>query len=162
MCSIARRALVYALAGPYVHATLAAMVRNAGPYAAHPTARQLVRDHCAHWRDMLAESEYGRLASETERLRRIFPGIDEALLAYARECTSATNTGNSNTVASIDPAVFVVCALHHIHAIAAHRELDPDACKKAVGRALKSVRDIVRGVSLDAHLAPFTDQAPPV
>jgi hypothetical protein len=146
---LSRFKLTHMLAAPYMETTLRAIHERSGPYRMHATTRQLVLDHCAHWRDMLAESEYGRLASETERLRRIFPGIDEALLAYARECTSATNTGNSNTVASIDPAVFVVCALHHIHAIAAHRELDPDACKKAVGRALKSVRDIVRGVALE-------------
>ena len=144
---LSRFKLTHMLAAPYMETTLRAIHERSGPYKMHATTRQLVLDHCAHWHDMLAESEYGRLASETERLRRIFPGIDEALLAYARECTSFC--ANSNTVASIDPAVFVVCALHHIHAIAAHRELDPDACKKAVGRALKSVRDIVRGVALE-------------
>ena len=141
---IARFRLTHMLAGPYVESTLRVIHERSGPYKLHPTARQLVIDHCGHWRDMLAESEYGRLTEETERLRRILPGIDDALLAYARECVSS-----ANTVASIDPAVFVVCVLHHVHSIAAHRELDSDACKKAVDRALKSVRDIVRGVALE-------------
>ena len=143
---IARFRLTHMLAGPYVESTLRVIHERSGPYKLHPTARQLVIDHCGHWRDMLAESEYGRLTEETERLRRILPGIDDALLAYARECVSSAN---ANTVASIDPAVFVVCVLHHVHSIAAHRELDSDACKKAVERALKSVRDIVRGVALE-------------
>jgi hypothetical protein len=152
---IARYRLRLMLTEPYVGSTLRAIHARSGPYRSHSTPRQLVVDHCAHWRDMLAEPEYARLTSETARLRRLVPDIDDALLAYARECAGAT-------VVSIDPAVLVVCALHHLHALAAHRDLDAEACGKAVGRALKSVRDIVRGVSLDAHLAPFTDPAPPV
>ena len=138
---VARYRLTLLLSEPYLEATLRANHARAGPYTNHPTARQLVVDHCAHWHDMLAEPEYTRLVAETERLRRLVPGIDDALLAYARECGC---TG----VTSVDPAVFVVCALHHTHAIAAHRELDAGACTKAIGRALKSVRDIVRGVAL--------------
>jgi hypothetical protein len=141
---IARFKLAHMLTEPYVESMLRLIHEKSGPYRMHATPRQLVLDHCGHWRDMLAESEYGRLAAETERLRRVLPGIDDALLAYARECAAS-----SNTVASIDPAVFVVCALHHIHSIAAHRDLDSDACRKAVERALKSVRDIVRGVALE-------------
>lgn len=138
---VTRYRLTLMLSEPYLEATLRAIHARSGPYRHHPTARQLVLDHCAHWRDMLAESEYTRLVAETERLRRLVPGIDDALLAYAKECGCATAT-------AVDPSVFVVCALHHAHAIAAHRELDADACTKVVGRALKSVRDIVRGVAL--------------
>ena len=79
MCSIARRSLVYALAVPYVHATLVAMARNAGPYAAHSTARQLVRDHCEHWRDMLAASQFRAVELETTRLKLLVPDIEERL-----------------------------------------------------------------------------------
>ena len=71
MCSIARRALVYTLAGPYVQTTLAAMLRNAGPYAAHDTACQLVRDHCGHWRDMLDATQYRAVELTDAALRSV-------------------------------------------------------------------------------------------
>jgi hypothetical protein len=141
---LARYRLSLMLNEPYAASTLRAIHACSGPYRSHATPRQLVVDHCAHWRDMLAEPAYARLASETDRLRRIVPGIDDALLSYARECAGAA-------VVSIDASVLVVCALHHLHALAGNRDLDAEAGAKAIGRALKSVRDIVRGVTLDAH-----------
>ena len=145
MCSIARRALVYALAGPYVHATLAAMARNAGPYAAHPTARQLVRDHCAHWRDMLAASQFRAVELETARLKMLVPDIEARLTEYANAALLGWGSAERPRVAHVDVTVAVVCLLHHAHAAAARgTELTPDACVELTDAAMRSVRDIVR------------------
>ena len=145
MCSIARRALVYALAGPYVHETLAAMRRNAGPYALHETARLLVREHCEHWRDMLAPAQFRAVELETARLRRIVPDIDARLVEYANASLLGWDARARPRVERLDPTVVVVCVLHHCHALAqAGRELTEDACVDATDAALRSVRDIVR------------------
>ena len=145
MCSIARRALVYALAGPYVHATLVAMARNAGPYAAHATARQLVRDHCEHWRDMLAASQFRTVELETTRLKQLVPDIEERLTEYANAALLGWGSAERPRVAQVDVTLGVVCLLHHAHAAAARgTELTADACVELTDAAMRSVRDIVR------------------
>ena len=145
MCSIARRALVYALAGPYLRETLAAMRRNAGAYARHDTARLLVREHCEHWRDMLAPAQFRAVELETARLRRLCPDIDRRLVEYANASLLGWDAADRPTVERVDPTVVIVCLLHHAHAMAASgRELTEDACVDATDAALRSVRDIVR------------------
>jgi len=145
MCSIARRALVYALAGPYMHATLQTMCRNAGPYARHSTARSLIREHCAHWRDMLAPAQFRSVELETARLRGIMPDIDARLAEYANASLLGWSAAERPAVLRVDPTVVVVCIMHHVHAMAASgRELTEDACVDATDAALRSVRDIVR------------------
>ena len=152
MCSIARRALVYALAAPYVHATLTTMCANAGPYARHGTARALVREHCAHWRDMLAPAQFRAVELETARLRRLCPDIDRRLVEYANASLLGWDASARPAVERVDPTVVVVCLLHHVHAMASGgRDLTEDACVDATDAALRSVRDIVRWNASRAH-----------
>jgi hypothetical protein len=141
MAGLYRRGLVYLLAAPYVHATLRAMQRNAGfVYRTHATARDLVVDHCAHWRDLLDPTHRRLLDIETERLRRTCPAAHEMLLAYLAACLDGVAA-----LAAFDLAVLVVCVWHHVHAQAARgAPLDEATCEIAVNGALKSVRDIVR------------------
>ena len=145
MCSIARRALVYTLAGPYVQTTLAAMLRNAGPYAAHDTASQLVRDHCGHWRDMLDATQYRAVELETKRMHILVPDIEERLAEYANTCLLGWAASERPAVLRVDTTLAVVCLLHHAFVAAARgHELTPDACVELTDAALRSVRDIVR------------------
>jgi hypothetical protein len=161
MAAIHRRALVYLLAEPYVFRTLGAIQRNAGvAYAAHATAREVVRDHCAHWEDLLAPERRRTLDIEVDRLRRVCASAEPALLAYARACVDGV--APDAPLARVDAAVLVVCVWHHVW-LAASRgaALDAAACASAVNDALKSVRDVARALAVVASdhdpygIAPF-------
>jgi hypothetical protein len=148
--AIHRRALVYMLAEPYVGRTLAAIKRHAGvAYAAHATAREVVRDHCAHWEDLLAPERRRTLDVEVERLRRMCAEAEPALLAYARACVEGV--APEAPLERVDVAALVVCVWHHVWAAAARgASLDAAACAAAVNDALKSVRDVARALAVAA------------
>ena len=139
MASLYRRGLVYLLSSRYVHQTLATMNENAGfVYRTHATARELVVDHCAHWNDLLDPKNRRLLDIEMERLRRTCPAVTAMLHSYVSACVTP------GTTIDVDLAVLVVCIWHHVYAHAIRgAPLDEATCERAVGGALKSVRDIV-------------------
>jgi hypothetical protein len=144
MASIRRRSLVFQLAA-YVSSTLAEILRNAGPFAVHATAREVVVAHAAHWADLLAREQFRTLELETERLQRLLPGLDAELQRYGGACLEVIPEDIRPALQRVDVSALVACVWHHVHAAAARGlALDDAAVRECANLALKSLRDIVR------------------
>jgi hypothetical protein len=144
MASIRRRSLAFQLAG-YIAQTLAEIQRNAGPFALHATAREVVVAHAGHWTDLLAKDQYRALELETERVQRMLPGFAAELQRYCAACLDVIPAALRPPLQHVDVSALVACVWHHVHAAAARGvALDDAACRECANLALKSVRDIVR------------------